>query len=135
MSSLFGDLMMTIDCLIIGGGPAGLIAATYLCRFRREVLVVDAGNSRAKLIPQSHNYPGFIGISGVELLEKLRKQALLYGARIEEGTVSSLVRDDDHFIGSVDRIKIRARAIILCTGLEDHKPQFLSEDSKELRQH
>lgn len=43
------------DCLIIGGGPAGLVAATYLRRFYREVLIIDSGDSRAKAIPVSHN--------------------------------------------------------------------------------
>src|SRR5689334_9698662 len=60
------------DCLIVGGGPAGLIAAIYLARFRRDVRVIDAGASRASLIPTSHNYPGFPdGISGPELLARL----------------------------------------------------------------
>ena len=48
-----------IDCLIVGGGPAGLTAAIYLARFRRDIRVIDAGSSRASLIPTSHNYPGF----------------------------------------------------------------------------
>jgi hypothetical protein len=50
----------TIDCLIIGGGPAGLTAAIYLSRYCRGVLLADSGQSRAALIPESHNYPGFI---------------------------------------------------------------------------
>ena len=53
-----------LDCLIIGGGPAGLTAAIYLARYRRNVVVVDAGDSRAALIPESHNYPGIQGIAG-----------------------------------------------------------------------
>jgi thioredoxin reductase (NADPH) len=58
-----------VDCLIIGGGPAGLAAAIYLARFRRDIIVVDSGFSRASLIPASHNCPGFPeGISGKELL-------------------------------------------------------------------
>ncbi len=55
----------TIDCLIIGGGPAGLTAAIYLTRFRRKIVLVDEGNSRARWIPHSHNHPGFPdGIGG-----------------------------------------------------------------------
>src|SRR6478735_1207786 len=68
------------DCVIIGGGPAGLTAAVYLARYRRRIVLFDAGESRAALIPESHNYPGFPeGISGPGLLTALRKQAETYG--------------------------------------------------------
>ena len=46
-----------LDCLIVGAGPAGLTAAIYLGRFRRSVLVMDGGPSRAELIPVTHNFP------------------------------------------------------------------------------
>jgi flavin-dependent dehydrogenase len=48
-----------VDTLIIGGGPAGLTCAIYLARYRRHVIVVDSMESRAALIPETHNYPGF----------------------------------------------------------------------------
>jgi thioredoxin reductase (NADPH) len=68
-----------LDCLIVGAGPAGLVAATYLARFHRDVAVVDAGNSRAQWIPTSHNCPGFpLGIGGESLLQRLRAQAAQY---------------------------------------------------------
>ncbi|WID99365.1 FAD-dependent oxidoreductase [Bosea vestrisii] len=42
-----------LDCLIVGGGPAGLTAAIYLARFHLRVAVVDEGRSRALLIPKA----------------------------------------------------------------------------------
>jgi thioredoxin reductase (NADPH) len=48
-----------VDALIVGGGPAGLTCAIYLARYRRKVVVVDGMKSRAALIPETHNYPGF----------------------------------------------------------------------------
>jgi thioredoxin reductase (NADPH) len=39
------------DCLIVGGGPAGLTAAIYLTRFHLAIRVIDAGNSRVSWIP------------------------------------------------------------------------------------
>jgi thioredoxin reductase (NADPH) len=49
------------DCLVIGGGPAGLTAAIYLVRYHLSLKVVDAGNSRASWIPCSHNHAGYPG--------------------------------------------------------------------------
>ena len=64
-----------LDCLVIGAGPAGLTAGLYLRRFHRDIAIADAGESRAKRIPESNNYPGFPdGISGEALLRRLRTQ-------------------------------------------------------------
>jgi thioredoxin reductase (NADPH) len=116
---------MQFDCVIIGGGPAGLTAATYLGRFNREVLVVDAGHSRARVIPKMRNYPGFAdGISGEDLLGVLRAQALKYGAQIASATVSALARDGEHFIAVVDGRRIGASRILLATGLKDIAPDM-----------
>src|SRR5213079_1922817 len=85
-----------IDCLVIGAGPAGLTAAIYLGRFRRSFAIVDAGSSRALLIPTSHNHAGFPdGIGGRELLARMRRQAEKYGASVINGTVSALEKDGD----------------------------------------
>lgn len=112
-----------LDCLIVGGGPAGLTAAIYLARYRRTIKVVDAGDSRAALIPESHNYPGFRGINGHALLARLREQAERYGANLVRGTVSELRRENGGFVAQFDKGEIRARTVLMATGLIDAKPQ------------
>ncbi len=113
-----------LDCLIIGGGPAGLTAAIYLARFRRDVRVIDAGGSRAALIPTSHNYPGFPdGISGRELLVRLREQSRRYGALLTTGDVEDLTRlESGYFLAKTCAETIEARTILLATGSMDVEP-------------
>jgi thioredoxin reductase (NADPH) len=116
-----------IDCLIIGGGPAGLTAATYLARYRRRVVVVDGGESRAALIPKTHNYPGFAGgISGPHLLNHLRTQAQQYGAQLVSGTVAALETDADGLHARAGDTAITARKVLLATGIVDNKPALPS---------
>jgi thioredoxin reductase (NADPH) len=113
---------MACDCLIVGGGPAGLTAATYLGRFRRRVIVVDAGESRAKWIPVSHNCPGFPdGIAGVDLLERLRQQALMGNVDLIADTVTALRREGVDFVAAAS-VRIRARAVLIATGIVDTLP-------------
>jgi thioredoxin reductase (NADPH) len=119
-----------LDCVVIGGGPAGLTAATYLGRFRRKVLVVDAGKSRAAQIPESHNHPGFAGIAGTALLEALRRQARRYGVRLRHGEVAALERRGDHFAVTLAGAgaEIHAARVLLATGLTDTSPALPNHD-------
>lgn len=113
------------DCMIIGGGPAGLTAAIYLGRFRRRCLVLDGGNGRASYIPNSHNYPGFPpGVSGVELLERLQSQALHYGAVLVEGWAEALEPADEGFAIKAGAQTFSARRVLLATGIEDTLPDM-----------
>lgn len=115
-----------LDCLIIGAGPAGLIAATYLARYRRNIKVIDAGKSRASLIPVSHNYPGFPdGINGKALLARLREQAQNYEVEIVQGEVQRLERREDGiFTAHYGGKSVQARTVILATGGVDIEPEL-----------
>jgi len=113
------------DCLVVGGGPAGLTGAMYLARFRRRVLVVDAGKSRAAGISRSHNHPGFReGISGESLLRTLRTQAEAYGAKIISGTVLSLQHATEGFAAETTAGTIVSRRILIATGITDKCPDI-----------
>ncbi|RWB70390.1 MAG: NAD(P)/FAD-dependent oxidoreductase [Mesorhizobium sp.] len=115
-----------IDCLIVGGGPAGLAAATYLGRFRRRVVVFDAGESRARLIPMTRNCPGFPdGISGADLLSRLRQQALLNGAELRDEAIRDIEHDGTEFLVASPS-SVRARAVLLATGVVDTLPDIPS---------
>lgn len=113
------------DALVVGAGPAGLVAAVYLARFRRSVVLVDAGHSRAVRIPRSHNYPGFPeGITGTQLTASLRGQALHYGIEPTPGTVEALRPAGDGFEATWEGGAVRARTVLLATGAADVEPPF-----------
>jgi thioredoxin reductase (NADPH) len=117
---------LRVDCLIIGGGPAGLTAATYLGRFRRNVLVIDSGDSRATWIPISHNILGFSeGVSGPDLLDTLRRQAAQYGARMLPGRISRLKREvDGSFLATWESGQVSMPNVLLATGGLDVEPEI-----------
>jgi thioredoxin reductase (NADPH) len=117
---------MIVDALIVGGGPAGLVAAVYLARFRRSVAVFDGGTARVSLIPISHNCPGFPdGIGGPALLQRLRAQAQRYGATLVDTRVDRLERlSDGSFVAETATDSITARRVVLATGVTDIEPEL-----------
>jgi thioredoxin reductase (NADPH) len=111
------------DCLVIGGGPAGLTAAIYLTRFHLSIKLVDAGKSRAALIPCTHNHAGYPdGISGKELVARMTEQAQKYGAEIVAGRVTRLDRVDGGFRAEWGEGSVLARTILLATGVTNRRP-------------
>lgn len=111
------------DCIIIGAGPAGLTAAIYLARYHLSIRLFDSGDSRAALIPCTHNHAGFPGgISGKELLDRMREQARDYGATREEKRVEHLARVADGFTVGTDSGTYRARTVLIATGAVNLHP-------------
>jgi thioredoxin reductase (NADPH) len=116
----------TLDCLVIGGGPAGLVAAVYLGRYHRRVVVVDDGGSRLMMIPKSRNVIGFPeGIAGTELLKRMQQHAGQYGAELTSGRVHELSRlASGEFEAFTGARRMRARSVLLATGARDVEPQI-----------
>ena len=116
------------DCLIVGGGPAGLTAAIYLTRFHLSIKLVDAGSSRASWIPCTHNHAGYPdGISGKELIERMKAQAQKYGAAIVAGRVTRLDRIDEGFKAEWGEGSVVARKVLLATGVTNRRPPMDEE--------
>jgi thioredoxin reductase (NADPH) len=108
--------------LIVGGGPAGLTAAIYLSRFHLRTLIVDAGVSRVSLIPLSRNHAGYPdGISGADLIARMRDQAERYGTALRTATVTAIEKCDDGFLAVAD-MRYRASAVLIATGVTNHRP-------------
>lgn len=118
-----------LDAIIVGAGPAGLTAALYMGRFRRRVLVVDGGDSRAAWIPTTHNHPGFPdGVAGTTLLALQKDHALRYGARIQPGLIRSLSVLDQGFRLALDDRILDAATVLLACGVEDNAPALPEVD-------
>src|ERR1044072_8935090 len=111
------------DCLVLGGGPAGLTAAIYLARFHLKLKVIDAGGSRAAWIPCKRHHAGFPdGISGAELVARMKAQAQLYGAAIENERVPRLDKAEGGFCAAWGAGSATARTVLLATGTRNRRP-------------
>jgi len=117
-----------LDCLIIGAGPAGLTAAIYLARFHLKIRIVDAGRSRAAMIPRTHNHAGYPGgITGTELLARMRQQAGEFGVEVVDGLVERLELSSETFVARMEGQTLRARTVLLATGVVNNLPPIAPE--------
>ena len=111
--------------MVVGGGPAGLLGALYLARFRRTVLVLDGLQSRAQSIPRSHNYPGYAdGIGGPDLLHSLRTQVASYPIDVCPLRADSLSTLPAGFRVGWANGEAQARLVLMATGASDIEPEM-----------
>ena len=111
------------DVVVIGGGAAGLSGALALARARRSVLVVDVGNPRNAPAGHVHNVLGREGTPPAELMAIGRREVAGYGGTVARGRVAALRREDDGLrVDLADGRSVRARRLLVATGLTDELP-------------
>ncbi|GAA1083619.1 NAD(P)/FAD-dependent oxidoreductase [Tsukamurella strandjordii] len=113
-----------IDTVIVGGGAAGLTAAQVLGRARRSVVVLDAGSPRNAPAAHMHGYLGHDGLNPAELLRIGRDEAQAYGVRILSGAATGVRRDGDLIEVTAGDEMLRARTLLVATGLRDELPSI-----------
>jgi thioredoxin reductase len=112
------------DAVVVGGGPAGLAAATWLARHRYLTLVVDGGEHRNKMVEQTHGYLTRDAASPRELLDAARADLDAY-AHVEQrvGVVDAIDGEAGGFVVRIGGVEERARRIVLATGVVDELPR------------
>ncbi|ALS20754.1 NAD(P)/FAD-dependent oxidoreductase [Paenibacillus naphthalenovorans] len=113
------------DCIIVGGGIAGLQAAIQLGRYRHQVLVVDKGQGRSTLCRRYHNVLGWPGgVAGTELRRLGREQAQRLGVSFQQGEAVAAVKSgDDIEVSLADgRESVKGRTLLIATGITDRYP-------------
>jgi thioredoxin reductase len=116
------------DCIVIGGGPAGLSAALFLARYRRRVLALHHNSPRNLYSHGVHGFLGHHGILPTDLLARGRDEVTRHGGLLIQGCVSKLEKlQEDRFRvstggGTVIDYAFEARRVVLATGLRDFTP-------------
>ncbi|WP_437383345.1 NAD(P)/FAD-dependent oxidoreductase [Plantibacter flavus] len=114
---------VVVDVVIVGGGAAGLSAATMLGRSRRSVVVIDGGEPRNAPADGVHGFLSRDGIPPLELLRLGRAEVSAYGVRLVDGRVTTASRQGDSFSVTVDDgTVVVARRLLIATGTADELP-------------
>ena len=120
------------DVIIIGGGPAGLTAGLYTSRARLKSLLIEKGfaGGLVTTIDWVENYPGFDeGISGVELSQRMERQAKKFGLETVQGSVKEIyVHDEIKRIVLEEGNVYESKTVILATGAN---PGLLKVEGEE----
>ena len=119
------------DIIIIGGGPAGLTAATYARRAGKKVLILEkaAFGGQITWSPKVENFPGIVSASGVEIADRLLEQALGQGADVELEEAVSVCSENGIFtVSCASGAEFSASSLIIAVGA---KPRTLGLEREE----
>ena len=112
--------MEKYDIIIIGAGPGGLTAGIYAGRQGTKNLMIDRdlAGGIGREVPEMENYPGFDNISGLELIEKMKSQAIKNTELHENENVSEIIKNEGEYRFTVktDKDEYQTKTIVLATG-------------------
>ena len=115
---------MKYDLLVVGGGPTGLTAAIHARARGKSVLVISNEPTASPLCraPRMANYPGLPDVTGLELMERLVKQAKDLGAEFRQGRALSVMPMGKSVMVSVENDAVEGQAVILALGVSRAAP-------------
>lgn len=110
---------MNIDVAIVGGGISGLSCGLYTAQAGLKTVVFDTDKSQLKGISKVYNYPGFPeGISGEELLQRMKDQAVRFDSQLVEQEVKQVENTGDGiFRVKTDELQVEARYLVIASNL------------------
>ena len=112
--------MEKYDIVIVGAGPGGLTAGIYAGRQGTKNLIIDRDltGGIGREVPEMENYPGFDNISGLELIEKMKAQAVKNCELHENENVLEIIKNDDEYRFTIktDKDSYLSKTVILATG-------------------
>jgi thioredoxin reductase len=117
--------MELFDCIIVGGGPAGLNAAVVLGRCQRKVLLFDTAQYRNRYSHAMHNYLTRDHIDPAEFIKISQKEILKYGVGlVNKKVVNARKNNEGIFVVKDEEGSVyRAKKLLIATGLTDPLPQ------------
>lgn len=118
-----------IDIVIIGSGVAGLTAGIYAGRANKSVLIIEENNlgGTTANLKSIENYPGFVKVDGIELVQNMQMQCMQFGVNFEFGTIVSIDFDNNK-ITMADKNQIEYKALIIACGSSPRKLNIEGED-------
>lgn len=125
------------DVIIVGAGMAGLTAGIYASRAGKKVLVLESGAVGGQIMNALvvENWPGEVKVSGKDLMERVSKQALKFGAEIKYEETVNISKNEDEFTVTTDETEYRCRSVIIATGTSPRKmseKQIISAGSRPI---